>query len=176
MNCNECLPWNLCGQVSERWCLPIRSVIDIFTEGLAAASGPPSRRWQNQGRRFSAARGSTRHGGPPGQIYASEWKLILFTFNLLFPPLWNLERAKSCNSCIKNKCSGNGPTCSMRWEASVARPSRPAAKSNRYAQYSSTHSRITVTRTETSTRSRENKTANFLCPCRLQRGGESDEV
>lgn len=39
-----------------------------------------------------------------------EWKQILFTFNLLFPPLWNLERAKSCNTCIKNKCSRNGPT------------------------------------------------------------------
>lgn len=32
-------------------------------------------------------------------------KLILFTFNLLFPLLWNLERLKSCNTCIKNKWS-----------------------------------------------------------------------
>lgn len=97
-----------------------------------------------------------------------EWKLILFTFNLPFPPRWNLERAKSCNTRIRSKCSRNAPTGSRQQEAFAAWPSRPAARSNRYAQFSNTYSQMTITRIWTSTSSRKNKAADFLCPCELQ--------
>lgn len=129
-----------------------RAVIRSATEGCASSCRP--RQWQNQGlTSVFPAEGSTLR--QPGRFTAkrgsSSWpcrargKLILFTFNLLFPPLWNLERAKSCNTCIKNKCSRNGPTGSVQQEAFVAWPRGPAAKSNRYAQYSSTYPRITIT-------------------------------
>lgn len=94
-----------------------------------------------------------------------EWKLILFTFNLPFPPLQNLERAKSCNTRIKSKCSRNGPTGSRQQEAFAAWPRWPAARSNRYAQFSNTYSQITITRIWTSSPSRKNKGADFLRPC-----------
>lgn len=94
-----------------------------------------------------------------------EWKLILFTFNLPFPPLQNLERAKSCNTRIKSKCSRNGPTGSRQQEAFAAWPRCPAARSNRYTQFSNTYSQITITRIWTSTSSRKNKAADFLRPC-----------
>lgn len=104
---------------------------------------------------LSPAHSSTQRGARPGRFTAergsSSWlcrtrgKVILFTFNLPFPLLWNLERAKSCNTCIKNKCSRNGPTGSKQREAFVAWPRGPVAKSNRYAQYSSTYSQITIT-------------------------------
>lgn len=48
------------------------------------------------------------------QLCCTGEKLILFTFDLLFPPLWNLDKEKSCNTCIKNKCCWNGPTGSMQ--------------------------------------------------------------
>lgn len=98
-----------------------------------------------------------------------EWKLILFTFNLPFPPLQNLERAKSCNTRIKSKCSRNGPTGSRQQEALAAWPRRPAARSNRYAQFSNTYSQITITRIWTPSSSRKNKGADFLCPCEFER-------
>lgn len=94
-----------------------------------------------------------------------EWKLILFTFNLPFPPLQNLERAKSCNTRIKSKCSRNGPTGSRQQEAFAAWPRWPAARSNRYAQFSNTYSQITITHIWTSTSSRKNKGADFLRSC-----------
>lgn len=98
-----------------------------------------------------------------------EWKLILFTFNLPFPPLQNLERAKSCNTRIKSKCSRNGPTGSRQQEALAAWPRWPAARSNRYAQFSNTYSQITITRIWTPSSSRKNKGADFLRPCEFER-------
>lgn len=89
--------------------------------------------------RFTAKRGSS------SWLCRTRGKLILFTFNPLFPPLWNLERAKSCNTCIKNKCSRNGPTGRERplWPGQEGL----RRKSNRYALYSSAHSWITITHT-----------------------------
>lgn len=158
----------------------------FVTEELRAHPDLPTDRGRIGGWHLSFLHAAPHSLGRPADLWPSveaaagcttrEWKLILFTFNLLFPPLWNLERAKSCNTCIKNKCSRNGPTGNMQREAFVAWPRGPVAKSNRYAQYFSTYSRITITHIQTSTCSRENKEAYFLCPCRLERRGEYDEI
>lgn len=176
-------PRNHWSRMSECWWLQICHSYCHW--GACSSSQPPTRQWQNQGWHLSFQHTAPHSLGRLADLRPSveaaagcttqEWKLILFTFNLLFPPFWNLERVKSCNTCIKNKCSRNGPTGSMQREAFVAWPRGPAAKSNRYAQYFSTYSRITITHIQTSTCSRENKGAYFLCPCRLERGGEYDE-
>lgn len=76
-----------------------------------------------------------------------------------FLPFRSLERAESCYARIKNKCSRNGPAGNAQQEAFAARPRAPAAKSNRYAQYFSTSSQITITHIQASTCSSENKEA-----------------
>lgn len=103
------LPWNIWIRNTEDH----TSIIHIVTEGLAE---PPTRVTESG----LTSLFLTLSAGRPADLQPSmeaaagcttpEWKLILFTFNLLFPPLWNLERAKSCNTYIKNKCSRNGPT------------------------------------------------------------------
>lgn len=118
------------------------------------ARGPSSRRAS-----VEAAAGCTTR----------EWRLILFTFNPPFPPHRNLERAKSCNTRIKSKCSRNGPTGSRQQQAFAAWPRWPAARSNRYAQISNTYSQMTITRIWTSTSSRKNKGADFLRACECSR-------
>lgn len=144
------------------------------------ADGSPSR----------PARLHTERPGPADLLAergSSSWpcrtrgKLILFTFNLLFPPLWNLERAKSCNTCIKNKCSRNGPTGSVQQrgfcglakracgEKQSIRPIFLCVLSNNNNPHLDLHRK-------SSTCSRENKGAYFLCPCQLVQGGEYDEM
>lgn len=136
--------WNLWSRVS------MENVDDhSVIEGRAAH--PQTRQRQNRGWHLCFQHSAPHSADFTAEHGSSSWlcrtrgKLILFTFNLLFPPLRNLERAKSCNTCIKNKCSRNGPTGSMQREAFVAWPRGPVAKSNRYTQYSSTYSRITIT-------------------------------
>lgn len=143
--------WNLWSRLWEWWWLPNCHLCCHWR--ACSSSQTPTRQIQcwHLSSQLTAPRSAGRAGRFTAERGRSSWlcctrgKLILFTFNLLFPPLWNLERAKSCNTCIKNKCSRNGPTGSMQREAFVAWPRGPAAKSNRYAQYSSTYSRITIT-------------------------------
>lgn len=146
-------PLNHWSRMPECWWLQIcRSYCHW---GACGSSEPPTRQWQNQGWHLFFQHTAPHSAGRSADLQPSveaaagcstqEWKLILFIFNPLFPPLWNLERAKSCNTCIKNKCSRSGPTGSTQREAFVAWPRGPAAKSNQYAQYSSTYSQITIT-------------------------------
>lgn len=175
-NIQEFVPWNPSSRTLRRWRLPGLSV--ICHRGACSSSQRPGRQETETetengiGADVSPPpRHAARHSAGPRRWFTGQaWKQQLAAPHesgsksclhsiRYFLPFRSLERAESCYARIKNKCSRNGPAGNAQQEAFTARPRAPAAKSNRYAQYFSTSSQITITHIQASTCSSENKEA-----------------
>lgn len=167
----EFVPWNPPSRTLRRRRLPGLSV--ICHRGSCSSSRYPGKQRQRRDRgwRLGPSPHAARHSAGPRRWFTGQaWKQQLAVPHesgsksclhsiRYFLPFRSLERAESCYARIKNKCSRNGPAGNEQREAFVAGPRGPAAKSNRYAQYFSTSSQITIIHIQASTCSSENKEA-----------------